>query len=70
MKLKGSKLLHRDEIEGLIKTRLNKVYFTPNLESIYQPLYRDEAAKEFRFRGIIIFLLYALLCSGIYQVIP
>ncbi|OTG82686.1 GGDEF domain-containing protein [Acinetobacter sp. ANC 5054] len=70
MKLKGSRLLSRQEIDNLIRNKLNRVYFTKNLEPIYRQQYQNEAAYEFRFRGIIIFILYALLSYGIYHLIP
>lgn len=70
MKLKGSKLLDRDAINNLISKRLNKVHFSKNLEPVYRRQYQNEAAYEFRVRGIIIFMLYSFLSYGIYQIIP
>lgn len=70
MKLEGSKLLSRSEIQALISKGLNYVYFSKKLEAIYKQQYQNEAALEFRFRGPIIFMLYAFLSFGIYQVIP
>ena len=70
MKLKGSKLLNRQEIDHLINNRLNRVYFSKKKEPFYQKQYQNEAAYEFRVRGMIILILYALLSYGIYSVIP
>ena len=70
MKLEGSKLLSRSEIQALISKGLNYVYFSKKLEAIYKQQYQNEAALEFRFRAPIIFMLYAFLSFGIYQVIP
>ena len=70
MKLKGSKLLNRQEIDHLISNRLNRVYFSKKIEPFYQQQYQNEAAYEFRVRGMIILILYALLSYGIYSVIP
>ena len=67
MKLEGSKLLNRDEIQALISRGLNYVLFSKTLERIYKKQYQNEAALEFRFRGPIILLLYLYLSYGIYQ---
>lgn len=70
MKLEGSKLLSRSEIQALISKGLNYVYFPGKLEAIYKQQYQNEAALEFRYRAPIIFMLYAFLSYGIYQIIP
>jgi diguanylate cyclase (GGDEF)-like protein len=67
MKLEGSKLLNRNEIQALISRGLNYVHFSKKLEPIYKKQYQHEAALEFRFRAPIIFLLYIYLSYGIYQ---
>lgn len=58
MRLQGSNILSRKQIDLLKKTRLNFVWFPKGFERIYQQQYRQEAAYEFRYRGMIIFILY------------
>ncbi len=70
MKLEGSKLLDRVQLDALIAKGLNYVHFSPALEPTYRQQYKNEAAYEFRFRGPIIFFLYAFLSYGIFQVLP
>lgn len=70
MKLQGSNLLERKEIDHLINNGLNFVRFPKKLETNYCMQYRNEAAHEFRYRGPIIFILYAFLSFGIYQLLP
>ncbi|OTG91569.1 GGDEF domain-containing protein [Acinetobacter sp. ANC 3813] len=67
MKLEGSKLLSRNEIQALISRGLNYVYFSKTLEPVYKRQYQHEAALEFRFRAPIILILYLFLSYGIYQ---
>lgn len=67
MKLVGSKLINREKINGLIAHRLNYVHFTNDLEPIYRKQYSEEAAYEFRYRGLIILVLYGFLSYGIFQ---
>jgi len=54
MKLEGSKLLSRSEIQALISKGLNYVYFSKKLEAIYKQQYQNEAALELQW-----FSLYA-----------
>ena len=54
MKLKGSTALNRMQIEQVASKGLNSVHFSKTLERIYQEQYKNEAAYEFRFRGLII----------------
>lgn len=70
MRLQGSNILSRKQVDLLKKTRLNFVWFPKDFERIYQQQYRQEAAYEFRYRGMIIFILYLYLSFGIYQVLP
>src|SRR5262249_40382737 len=70
MKLYGSNILSRQDIDRLIKHGLNYVWFPKRLEQKYRQLYQGEAAKEFRFRAPIIFALYFFLSFGIYQLLP
>lgn len=70
MKLQGSNILERKEIDRLINNGLNFVRFPKKLEANYCMQYRNEAAYEFRYRGVIIFILYAFLSFGIYQLLP
>lgn len=70
MKLQGSNLLERKEIDHLINNGLNFVRFPKKLENNYCMQYRNEAAHEFHYRGPIIFILYAFLSFGIYQLLP
>lgn len=70
MWLQGSNILSRKQVDLLKKTRLNFVWFPKDFERIYQQQYRQEAAYEFRYRGMIIFILYLYLSFGIYQVLP
>jgi diguanylate cyclase (GGDEF)-like protein len=70
MKLQGSNLLERKEIDHLINNGLNFVWFPKKLELNYCMQYRNEAANEFRYRGPIIFALYVFLSLGIYQLLP
>lgn len=67
MKLEGSKLLNRNEIQALILRGLNYVHFSKTLESVYRRQYQNEAALEFRYRAPIILFLYLFLSYGIYQ---
>ena len=69
MKLKGSTALNRMQIEQVASRGLNSVHFSKTLERIYQEQYKNEAAYEFRFRGLIILILYLFLSFGIYQTI-
>ena len=66
MKLKGSTALNRMQIEQVASKGLNSVHFSKTLERIYQEQYKNEAAYEFRFRGLIILILYLFLSFGIY----
>ena len=56
MRLQGSNILSRKQVDLLKKTRLNFVWFPKGFERIYQQQYRQEAAYEFRYRGMIIFI--------------
>ena len=67
MRLHGSNILTREQIDQLIARGLNVVWFPRRLESAYRQQYQTEAAYEFRFRAPIILALYAFLCFGIYQ---
>ena len=69
MKLPGSNLLNKANLEALIARGLNYVHFPYLLECAYRRQYREEAAYEFRYRAPIIIILYLLLSSGIYQTI-
>ena len=42
MKLEGSKLLNRDEIQALISRGLNYVLFSKTLERIYKKQYQND----------------------------
>lgn len=70
MKLMGSKILEHKQIQAQIDGGLNYVHFSKPLEPIYCEQYRNEAAREFRYRAPIIFALYLFLSFGIYQTIP
>lgn len=70
MKLQGSNLLERKEIQKLLGKDLNFVWFPATLEKDYRFQYQNEAAHEFRYRGPIILLLYLFLSYGIYQLLP
>ena len=70
MRLHGSNILTREQIDQLIARGLNVVWFPRRLESAYRQQYQTEAAYEFRFRAPIILALYAFLCFGIYQTLP
>ncbi|TEU30686.1 diguanylate cyclase [Alkanindiges illinoisensis] len=70
MKLQGSNLLERKEIQKLLGKDLNFVWFPAKLEKDYRFQYQNEAAHEFRYRGPIILLLYLFLSYGIYQLLP
>lgn len=70
MKLKGSKILDREQIHNHIRGGLNYVHFSKSLEPEYRNQYCQGAAYEFRFRGAIILCLYIYLSFGIYQTIP
>jgi diguanylate cyclase (GGDEF)-like protein len=70
MKLMGSKVLEHKEIQSLIDNGLNYVHFSKPLEPIYREQYKNEAAREFRYRAPIILALYVFLSFGIYQTIP
>lgn len=70
MKLDGSNLLVRKEIIRLINSRMYLVKFPIKLEQQYSHQYKNEAAREFRVRGLIILGLYLYLSAGIYQTIP
>lgn len=70
MKLRGSHLLGREQIDLLISRGLNFVWFPKELEDDYQYQYKNEAAYEFRYRAVIIVALYLFLSIGIYQVLP
>lgn len=67
MKLEGSNLLGREKISRLIHNDLNYVWFPKKLEQNYRQQYQNEAAREFRYRGPIILMLYFFLSFGIYQ---
>lgn len=69
MKLQGSNLLERKEIQRLLGNGLNFVWFPPTLEQDYRFQYQNEAAHELRFRGPIILFLYLFLSFGIYQLL-
>ncbi|MPW44926.1 GGDEF domain-containing protein [Acinetobacter guerrae] len=70
MRLHGSNILTREQIDHLIARGLNIVWFPRQLETAYRKQYQIEAAHEFRFRAPIILGLYAFLCFGIYQTLP
>ena len=70
MKLQSSSILSKEQVDLLKKTRLNFLWFPKRFERIYAECYRNEAAYEFRYRGIIIIILYLYLSLGIYQVLP
>ncbi|ANF81615.1 diguanylate cyclase [Acinetobacter sp. NCu2D-2] len=70
MKLVGSRVISREKVNALIVRGLNYVHFSAELESIYRTQYKEEAAYEFRFRGLIILILYLFLSYGIYITIP
>lgn len=70
MKLTGSNIISREKINALVVRGLNYVHFNNELESIYRKQYCEEAAHEFRYRGIIILVLYLFLSYGIYKTIP
>ncbi len=70
MKLEGSNLLERDEIVRLINSRMYFLLFPFTLEQKYSQQYQNEAAREFRLRGLIILALYLFLSLGIYQLLP
>jgi diguanylate cyclase (GGDEF)-like protein len=70
MKLEGSNLLVRKEITRLINSRMYLVKFPSNLEQQYSRQYKNEAAREYRVRAVIIMGLYLYLSAGIYQTIP
>ncbi|RYY79906.1 MAG: GGDEF domain-containing protein [Moraxellaceae bacterium] len=70
MKLQGSNLLERKEIQKLLGKGLNFVWFPARLEKDYRFQYQNEAAHEFRYRGPIILFLYLFLSYGIYQLLP
>ena len=70
MKLDGSNLLVRKEIIRLINSRMYLVRFPSKLEQQYSRQYKNEAAREFRVRGLIILGLYLYLSAGIYQILP
>ncbi|MBJ9984932.1 GGDEF domain-containing protein [Acinetobacter sp. S40] len=70
MRLHGSNILTREQIDQLIARGLNVVWFPKQLETSYREQYQTEAAHEFRFRAPIILGLYAFLCFGIYQTLP
>lgn len=69
MKLDGSNLLARKEIIRLINSRMYLVRFPSKLEQQYSRQYKNEAAREFRVRGLIILGLYLYLSAGIYQIL-
>ncbi|XID75940.1 diguanylate cyclase [Alkanindiges sp. WGS2144] len=69
MKLHGSNILERKEINRLLSSGLNLVWFPAALEKDYRRQYQNEAAYEFRYRGPIIFVLYIFLSLGIYQLL-
>ncbi|NUF17221.1 GGDEF domain-containing protein [Acinetobacter lactucae] len=70
MKLQGSNILGREQIDLLTTRGLNFVWFPKQLETIYRFQYQDGAAYEFRYRAPIILILYIFLSFGIYQVLP
>ena len=70
MKLIGSNVISREKVNALIARGLNYVHFSSELEPIYRHQYREEAAAEFRYRGIIILILYLFLSYGTYITIP
>ncbi|MHA3116652.1 GGDEF domain-containing protein [Acinetobacter sp. ANC 4635] len=70
MKLQSSSILSKEQVDLLKKTRLNFLLFPKRFERIYTECYRHEAAYEFRYRGIIIIILYLYLSLGIYQLLP
>ncbi|OTG93640.1 GGDEF domain-containing protein [Acinetobacter sp. ANC 4654] len=70
MKLKASNLLGQEQIDLLISSGLNLVWFPKELEVVYKNQYKNEAAYEFRFRAPIILGLYLYLSFGTYQALP
>ena len=70
MKLDGSLIFGREQIDALTSHSLNLLYFPKPLENIYQQQYRRGAAHELRFRFIITLLINLFLNLGIYQTLP
>ncbi len=70
MKLQGSNILGQEQIDLLTTRGLNFVWFPKQLETIYRFQYQNGAAYEFRYRALIILILYLFLSFGIYQVLP
>ncbi|AXI03277.1 GGDEF domain-containing protein [Aquirhabdus parva] len=62
--------LEHEKITKLLHSRKYFLRFPHKLEKEYRYHYQNEAAREFRTRGVIIFLLYVLLSLGIYQLLP
>lgn len=58
------------EIERLREERRLGLAFGPGLEPAYQLDYQQRAAAAFRYGSILVFLLYALLGTGIYVFMP
>lgn len=58
------------EIERLREERRMGLAFGPGLEPAYQLDYQQRAAAAFRYGSILVFLLYALLGTGIYVFMP
>ena len=67
MKLHGTHLLNRAQIDELITSGLNLVHFSSPTEQLYRTEYKRAAAKEFRYRAPMIFFLYGFLTYGVYQ---
>ncbi|MDP2226015.1 MAG: GGDEF domain-containing protein [Moraxellaceae bacterium] len=59
-----------EEIERLHKTRGWRLDFGQNLERIYRADHLPRAVAAFQHSSIFIFLLYSLLSSGIYLLMP
>lgn len=70
MKLDGSIILGRDQINALKARGLNIVAFPSPLEDVYRQEYCNGAAHEFRYRAPIILILCLYLSFGIYQTLP
>lgn len=58
------------DIERLRDRRRLRLVFGPDLERSYQQDYQQRAAGAFRYGSILVFLLYSLLGTGIYVLMP
>lgn len=67
MKLVGTRLIPRREIDEISLHQLRYVYFPKPFENLYRQQYQQEAAREFRYRAPIILALYLFLNIGMYQ---